>query len=85
MGSQLGIPLSKSGLEAAGDAVDALTAEANGKVLATCTNALDPKFEDSSLKASDGVYYDVMGGLSYGDYSIEEAAQILIEGIEGVL
>lgn len=85
MGSQLGIPLSKSGLEAAGDAVDALTAEANGKVLATCTNALDPKFEDSSLKASDGVYYDVMGGLSYGEYSIEEAAGVLIEGIEDVL
>lgn len=85
MGSQLGIPLSKSGLEAAGDAVDALTAEANSKVLASCTNALDPKFEDSTLKATDGVYYDVMAGLSYGDYSVEEAAGILIDGIEGVL
>ena len=49
------------------------------------SNSLDPKFEDSQLKSSDGVYYDVMAGLSYGDYTVEEAAQTLYDGVTAVI
>lgn len=88
LGSSRGIPASKSALAKASSVeglLDPLTVEANGKVLAWCSNALDPMFEDSRLKNSDGVYYDVMAGLSYGDYDISEAAATLIDGINSVI
>ncbi len=87
LNSQRGIPVSQAALTAADEAglLDAKTVEANSKVLAWCTNALDPKFEDSRLKSSDGVYYDVMAGLSYGDYDVATAATTLIDGVNGVL
>ena len=53
--------------------------------MAWCKNALDPKFEAAALKNNDGVYADAMEGLSYGDYSVEDAADALIEGITEVL
>lgn len=46
---------------------------------------LDPYFESAALKSSDGAYYDVHSGISYGDYSVEEAADILIDEINAVL
>ena len=87
LGSERGIPVSKAALDAANSAglLNGQTVEANGKVLAWCANALDPLFEDSQLKSSDGVYYDVMAGLSYGDYDVAEAAEVLIDGINGVI
>ncbi len=60
-------------------------AEANGKVLAWVDYPLDSQFEAAALKSSDGVYYDVMAGLSYQDYSIEEAAEVLIDGVNEAL
>ena len=87
MNSQRGIPLSKKANElcAQEGLLNAKVAEANAKVLDWCSNKLDPKFESSALKNSDGVYYDAMDGLSYKDYSIEEAAEVLYEGITEVL
>ena len=87
MKSERGIPLSKKANElcAQEGLLNAKVAEANAKVLDWCSNKLDPKFESSALKSSDGVYYDVMDGLSYKDYSIEEAAQALCDGITEVL
>lgn len=87
MASERGIPLSKAGLAACKEdnLLDSITAEANEKALANCTCALDPTFEDAKLKASDGVYYDVMAGLSYGDYDVATAAETLIDGITTVL
>lgn len=87
MNSQRGIPLSKKANElcAQEGLLNAKVAEANAKVLDWCSNKLDPKFENSALKNSDGVYYDAMDGLSYKDYSIEEAAEVLYEGITEVL
>jgi len=87
MNSQRGIPLSKKAnvLCAQEGLLNAKVAEANAKVLDWCSNKLDPKFESSALKNSDGVYYDAMDGLSYKDYSIEEAAEALYEGITEVL
>lgn len=87
LGSERGIPVSKVALETA-NAAELLygqTVEANGKVLAWVSNALDPLFESSQLKSSDGVYYDVMAGLSYGDYDVADAAATLIDGINGVI
>lgn len=87
MNSQRGIPLSKKANELclAEGLLNAKVAEANSKVMAWCKNALDPQFEAAALKNSDGVYADAFEGLSYGDYSIEEAAEALIEGINEVL
>ena len=87
MNSQRGIPLSKKANELclSEGLLNAKVAEANSKVLAWCKNALDPQFEAAALKNSDGVYYDAFDGLSYQDYDVEEAAEVLVEGINEVL
>lgn len=87
MGIERGIPCSKAGLKVCEDKglLSDKVAEANAKVLAYVGFPLDPKFEAAALKNSDGTYYDVMAGLSYEDYDVEEAAELLIEGIEDVL
>ena len=87
LNSQRGIPLSAkaNALCQSEGLLNAKVAEANGKVLAWCKNALDPKFEAAALKNSDGVYYDAFDGLSYEDYDVNEAAEVLVEGINEVL
>jgi oligogalacturonide transport system substrate-binding protein len=87
MAAERGIPLSQTALTICKDKglLNATVAEANGKILSWVTYPLDPKFEAAELKSTDGVYYDAMAGLSYGDYSLEDAAQVLIDGINGVL
>ena len=87
MNSQRGIPLSTAAFNLCNSEglLDPMVAEANQKVLAWCQNALDPKFESSKLKSSDGVYNDVFEGLSYGDYDVDSAADTLIAGIQDVL
>ena len=54
-------------------------------MLAWCQFGLDPQFEAAALKNSDGVYYDAFDGLSYQDYDVNEAAEVLVEGISEVL
>lgn len=83
MASERGIPLSSAALENCTEQglLNETVAEANGKVLDWVSFPLDPKFEAAALKSSDGVYYDAMAGLSYDEYSMEEAAEILIDGI----
>ncbi len=83
MASERGIPLSEAALANCMEQglLNEVVAEANGKVLDWVAFPLDPKFEAASLKSTDGVYYDAMAGLSYGDYSIEDAAEVLIDGI----
>lgn len=88
MSSQRGIPLSKAAIEycTADNLLDPMVTDANSRVLAWCSYDLDPTFEDARLKAlNDGIYYEAMGGLSYGDYSVEEAADVLMEGIADVI
>lgn len=87
MKSERGIPLSKNGLKVCLDKglLDTTVAAANVKVLDWVQFPLDPKFESAELKNSDGVYYDAMSGLSYGDYSIADAANVLVEGINATL
>lgn len=87
MASERGIPLSTAALENCKEKnlLNEIVAEANEKVLAWVSYPLDPQFESAALKSSDGVYYDVMAGLSYGEYSLDKAASILIDGINAEL
>ena len=85
--SELGIPASAKGLALCNEEglIDATVAEANAKITSWCSFPLDPTFESGELKNTDGVYQDVFEGLSYQEYSVEEAAQVLYDGITGVL
>lgn len=87
MGSQRGIPLSASALAYCrnNNLLDPTVTEANSKILAWTGFALDPTFEDAKLKGSDGTYYDVFQGLSYGEYDSAKAAGILADGVNSVL
>ena len=87
MGSECGIPASKSGLaaaEAAG-AVDTLVEEANSKVLAFCSFQLDPLFEHNNLKADGtGIYQEVFDTIDYDGVSGAEVVDVLLDGMESV-
>lgn len=65
---------------------DALTMEANAKVLDYCPFPLDSKFEHNDLKANpDGAYYKVFGKQSAGDIDSAKAAAELIEAVNECL
>ena len=85
--SEYGIPASAKGLALCTEEglINPTVAEANGKILAWCSFQLDPKFEDGQLKNDGGVYQDVFEGLSYKDYSVADAAQVLFDGVTAVL
>ena len=88
MGTECGMVSSTAGRAAAEKAekVKPLVKEANEKVMAFVDFQLDPTYESSDLKANpNGVYAEVFAGYSYGDYSIEDAADMLVEGVQGVL
>ncbi|MBQ8176736.1 MAG: carbohydrate ABC transporter substrate-binding protein [Oscillospiraceae bacterium] len=88
MASERGIPLSKAANATCKEQglLNEMVAEANGKVLAWVDFPLDTQFENSKLKgAPDGVYYDVFGGLSYDEYTVEDAAKVLVDGVTAVL
>lgn len=88
LNSQRGIPCSKAGLEICKNSnlLDGTVAEANQKVVDWCSFKLDEYFEDAGLRAeNDGVYYDIQQGVSYGDYTPVEAANILINGVNEVI
>lgn len=87
MASERGIPLSKKALAICkeNNLLDPVVAEANEKVLSWTQFSLDTKFESSSLKSSDGVYYEAMQNLSYGESTAAEAADILVKGITKAL
>jgi len=87
MGTECGMVSSKSGqaaAEAAGK-VKPLVKEANDVVMSFVDFQLDPDYESNKLKGSDGYYTDAFDGFSYGDYSAEEAAQVLLDGVNEVL
>lgn len=86
LGTQRGVPQSKVAYDTlkAADALDPVIAEAHEKVLAASRYSFSPKFDDASLKGDTAAYSDVFGGLSYGDYSVDEAAAILYEAMSTV-
>lgn len=88
MGVERGIPLSRSAFEACEESglFEGIEAQANEKVMSWANYSLDINFEDPKLKVNpEGVYYDVFSGLSYGDYTAEEAAEIISDGVGDVL
>lgn len=87
LGSERGVPLSKTALQICTDnnLLDEKVAEANGKVLDWVSFAVDEHYEDSLLKSEDGVYKDVFSGYSYGDYDEAKAAQTLMDGVNEAL
>ena len=87
MNSQRGIPLSAkaNALCLAEGLLDPVVAEANAKVMDWCAFQLDATFESSKLKAADGAYADSFDGLSYGDYDVKGAAEVLMDGINAEL
>ncbi len=88
MASERGIPLSKKALAncTALGKLNAMTSEANGKVIDWVKFPLDPKFEDAKLKGNpDGYYYVAFSGLSYKKYDAAQAAKVLMDGINEVL
>ncbi|MBE6853798.1 MAG: carbohydrate ABC transporter substrate-binding protein [Ruminococcus sp.] len=88
MGTERGIPLSASARKACEGAglLGGIEAMANSKVLEWSMFSLDVNFENPRLKVNpEGVYYDVFSGLSYGDYTTEEAAEMISDGFSDVL
>jgi oligogalacturonide transport system substrate-binding protein len=86
IGSSFGIPASTSGkaaAEAAGT-LSALTAEANGKVLAFASNQLDPLFESTDLKGTPGVYQDVFDTIDYDGVTDQSVVDTLLDGMSAV-
>lgn len=86
MGSERGIPESKAGYDAvsAAGGIDETIEEAHNKVMGAAEYPEDPYFESNDLKGSEGTYKYVFGGLSYGEFDTEEAAQELYDGFESV-
>lgn len=87
-GLERGVPLSAVGASVIAEKGigDPRLVEANKAVLAFSKFPLDPKFDNSDLKANpDGVYEKVFGKLSAGDYDPAKAAEVLFEGVNEVL
>ncbi|MBQ9644069.1 MAG: carbohydrate ABC transporter substrate-binding protein, partial [Lachnospiraceae bacterium] len=61
-----------------------LTYEGNKAAMANTSFALDPYFEDSTLKDSTGLYFEIFEDLSYDNTDPMELAERLIEGINAV-
>lgn len=83
-----GVPLSAAARKTCEDKglLSALSVDANRSILDWVRFPPDISFEDARLKSNpDGAYFDVMSGLSYGDYSVSEAAVRLEREISAVL
>ncbi len=87
IGSSKGIPLSKAALEncSAQGILNESVSEANKKIMDYVTFETDFKFENANLAGTNGTYYDVMAGLSYGGYDAQTAAQVLFDNVTSVL
>lgn len=87
MGTERGIPQSNAAYATLkeADALDPVVADAHDKVISAGEYGWSPKFDDNALKSDTGYYNDAFSGMSYGDYSVEEAAEVLYEGMVEVL
>ena len=86
MASERGVPASQIGFDTLNDAgqIDPLIAAAHTGVYAVNPIYFSPKFDNGELKGDGAAYADVFSGLSYGDYDIETAAELLYEAYETV-
>lgn len=87
LGTERGVPLNHHAYEICESAglLGDITAEAYQRMDNWITLQIDPEFENAALKGSGGVYEDVFTGLSYGDYSVSQAAERLCAGIQAAL
>lgn len=86
--TERGIPCSQAAIKLLNEKNlgDAMTKEANAKVLGYSQFTQDPQFDNSELKASpDGLYYKIFGRLSSREITPEEGAKTLSEGITAIL
>ena len=86
MASERGVPASKIGYDTLNDAgqIDPLIAAAHEGVYAADPMFFSPKFDNGELKGDGAAYIDVFSGLSYGDYTVEDAASILFDAYSTV-
>ena len=86
MASERGVPASQIGFDTLNEAgmIDPLVATAHTGVYAVNPIFFSPKFDNGDLKGDGAAYDDVFSGLSYGDYDIDTAAELLYEAYEGV-
>ena len=87
LGTERGIPLNQKGYQICEDAglLGDISADAYDTMNAWVHFSADPAFETASLKGAGGVYEDVFTGMSYGDYSVSQAADRLFAGIQAAL
>lgn len=87
LGTERGIPLNKKAYQICADAglLGDISADAYHRMQDWVQFSADASFENAALKGSGGVYEDVFTGLSYGDYSVSQAADRLYAGIQAVL
>ena len=87
LGTERGIPLNHKAYDICGTAglLGDISAEAYQRMNDWIGFRIDPDFEHASLKGTGGVYEDVFTGLSYGDYSVSQAAERLCAGIQAAL
>lgn len=87
LGTERGVPLNHHAYEICESAglFGDITAEAYQRMDNWISLQIDPEFENAALKGSGGVYEDVFTGLSYGDYSVSQAAERLCAGIQAAL
>lgn len=88
MASERGIPASAAALKVCTDQklLNAITAEANTKAVNHAKFTVDALFETNALRNDpDGLYYQVMAKLSYGQVDTAAAAAELFAGINEVL
>ena len=85
LGTERGVTVNKAASQTLVDEglMAGLTYEGNKAVMEVANYTLDPNFENSALKDSTGVYYEVMEGVSYGDDKTE-LAEYLIDSINEV-
>lgn len=86
--TERGVPSSAKALEVLNEnnLGDPMVKSANKMVIDAAEFVMDPSYEDPALKAvPDGLYSKVYGKLSSKDYTSQEAAQILYDGINEIL
>lgn len=84
MASQRGIPASAAAFKVCTEKglIDPVVSEANTKVIGYAKFSLDPKFESNTFKSDpDGLYFQVMAKVSYGQEDTAAGAAELYNGI----
>ncbi len=84
LGIERGVPLNQNAYQICKEAglLGDMAALANQRMEAWVQFAADPRFEESALRT---VYEDTFMGLSYGEYTVSQAAERLYAGINTAL